>query len=164
MWWNVYFWYLLFLHHNLYFLTKSLTLGILFSTAVTVVVTKLVILDILFLTWFILALRAAVVAKLVTLDILSSTSFIYVWRVVLVANTCIQPIWNRELIIMIIIFNIFDICIIYIFFNNMTFYFVNGHVVWWLATCTWKPKVPGLISAATYVQRWALCSNCLANL
>ena len=43
------------------FLTKLLTLGILFSTAVrAVVVATLVILDILFLTSFILALRAVV--------------------------------------------------------------------------------------------------------
>ena len=47
-----------------FFLTKLLTLGILFSTAVkAVVVAKLVILGILFLTSFILALRAVVVAK-----------------------------------------------------------------------------------------------------
>ena len=29
----------------------------------------------------------------------------------------------------------------------------------WLATCTWKPKVPSLSPAASYVQRWAFCSN-----
>ena len=48
------------------FSTKLLTLGILFSTAVRVVVVdKLIILGILLLTSFILALRAVVVAKLV---------------------------------------------------------------------------------------------------
>ena len=48
-----------------FFLPKLLTLGILFSTAVrTEVVAKLVILDILFLTSFMLVSRAAVVAKL----------------------------------------------------------------------------------------------------
>ena len=52
------------------FFTKLLTLGILFSTAVrVVVVAKLVILAILSLTPFILALRAVVVAKLVKLGI-----------------------------------------------------------------------------------------------
>ena len=51
-------------------MTKSLTLGILFSTAIrAVVVAKLVILGILFSTWFILALKAELVAKLVILGI-----------------------------------------------------------------------------------------------
>ena len=55
------------------FLTKSLTLDILFSTAVkAVVVAKLVILGISFLTLFILALRVILVAKLVISGILSS--------------------------------------------------------------------------------------------
>ena len=55
------------------FLTKLLTLGILFSTAVRAVeVAKLVILGILSLTSFILALRAVLVAKLVMSGILSS--------------------------------------------------------------------------------------------
>ena len=58
------------------FLTKSLTLAILFSTTVRAVVAKFVILSILFLTSFILALRAVVAAKLVILDILLLTSFI----------------------------------------------------------------------------------------
>ena len=51
------------------FLTKLLTLGILFSTAVRalLVVAKLVLLGILFLTTFILALRVVIVAKLVIL-------------------------------------------------------------------------------------------------
>ena len=53
------------------FLTKLLTLGILFSTAVRalLVVAKLVLLGILFLTTFILALRVVIVAKLVILGI-----------------------------------------------------------------------------------------------
>ena len=50
----------------IFFFTKLLTLGILLSTAVrAVVVTKLVILGIFFLTTLILALRTVVVAKLV---------------------------------------------------------------------------------------------------
>ena len=59
------------------FLTKLLTLGILFSTAVRALgVAKLVILGILLLTSFILALREALVAKLVISGILSSIFFI----------------------------------------------------------------------------------------
>ena len=66
------------------FLTKFLTLGILFSIAVRAeVVAKLVILGILFLTSFILALRAAIVVHLVILDISFLTSFILALRVVL---------------------------------------------------------------------------------
>ena len=29
----------------------------------------------------------------------------------------------------------------------------KGRVAWWLATCAWKPKVPGSSLAASYVQR-----------
>ena len=55
------------------FLTKLLTLGILFSTSARVaVVAKLVMLGILPLFSFVLALRAEVVAKLVISGILSS--------------------------------------------------------------------------------------------
>ena len=55
------------------FLTKLITLGILFSTAVrALVVAKLVILGISPLTSFILALRVVLVAKLVISGILSS--------------------------------------------------------------------------------------------
>ena len=62
-------------------MTKLLTLGILFSTAVrAVLIAKLVILSILPLTWSILALRAAVVAKLVKLGISPLTSFILALR------------------------------------------------------------------------------------
>ena len=57
---------------NLFF-TGSLTLVILFSTAVrAAVVAKLVILVISFLTFFILALRLVLIAKLVISGILSS--------------------------------------------------------------------------------------------
>ena len=53
-----------------FFLTKLLTLAILFSTAVrAVVVAKLVVLSILFLISFMLTLRAVVVAKLSILGI-----------------------------------------------------------------------------------------------
>ena len=72
-------------------MTKLLTLGILFSTAVwAVLVAKLVILDILSLTSLILALRAAVVAKLIVLSISPSTSFILALRVVLVDTLIIS--------------------------------------------------------------------------
>ena len=56
-------------------MTKSLTLGTLFSTEIrAIVVTKLVILGFFFLTSFILALRKVLVAKLVISSILSSIS------------------------------------------------------------------------------------------
>ena len=59
------------------FLTKLVTLGILFSTAVrALVVAKLVIFGIPSLTSFILALREVFVAKLVMSGILSSIFFI----------------------------------------------------------------------------------------
>ena len=29
----------------------------------------------------------------------------------------------------------------------------GGRVAWWLATCAWKPKVPGSSPAASYAQR-----------
>ena len=65
-----------------FFLTKLLTLGLLFSTAVrAVILAKLVILSISTLTSFILALRAVVVAKLVMLGISFLTSFILALRV-----------------------------------------------------------------------------------
>ena len=57
------------------FLTKLVTSGILFSTAVrAAVAAKLVILGIFFLNSFVLALRAVVVAKSVILGILFLTS------------------------------------------------------------------------------------------
>ena len=70
------------------FLTKLLTLGISYSTAVrVVVVAKLLILSILFLSSFILTLRAVVaVAKLVTLGTSHLTSFILALTEVLVTN------------------------------------------------------------------------------
>ena len=59
-----------------HFLTKLLTLGILFPTAVrAAAVAKLVMLGILFLNWFILALIVAVVVKLVILGISYLISF-----------------------------------------------------------------------------------------
>ena len=58
-------------------MTKLLTIGILFSTAVrALVVAKLVILGISPLTSFIIALRVVFVAKLVISGILSSIFFI----------------------------------------------------------------------------------------
>ena len=66
---------------------------ILFSTAVrAVVVARLVILGILFLTSFILALRAVVVAKLVILVISFLTSFILALRALLVAKLVLSGI------------------------------------------------------------------------
>ena len=70
------FWILSILLLELTFLTKLLTLVILFSTEVgEVLLAKTVILDISFLTSFILALRAVVVANLVRLGILFLISF-----------------------------------------------------------------------------------------
>ena len=64
-------------------LTKLLTLGVLFSTAVRAAVgAKLVITGILFSTSVISALRGAVVAKLVILRISPLTSSILALRVV----------------------------------------------------------------------------------
>ena len=71
--------------------------GISFSTAVKeVLVRKLVILDILFLTSFILALRAAVITKLVILGTSFLTSFILVLTVVLVAKLVISDIYLQH--------------------------------------------------------------------
>ena len=74
------------------FLTKLLRLLILFSTAVraVVVVAKLVILVILFLTSFILALRAVLVATLLILCISFLISFILALKVVLVTTLVIS--------------------------------------------------------------------------
>ena len=36
-------------------------------------------------------------------------------------------------------------------------------VTYWLATFAQKPKLLGSSPAASYVQRWTLCSNCPAN-
>ena len=61
--------------------------GILFSTTVrAVVVVKLLMLGIFFLSSFVLALTAAVVANLVIIDISFSRSFILALREVLVAK------------------------------------------------------------------------------
>ena len=60
-----------------FFLTKLLTVGNLFATAVrAAVVAKLVILGIFLLTQFILTLRVVLVAELVISGILSPTFFI----------------------------------------------------------------------------------------
>ena len=53
------------------FLTKLLTLGILFSTALRVVLARLVVLGISLLTSFILALRVVLIAELVISGLLS---------------------------------------------------------------------------------------------
>ena len=83
------------------FLTKLLTLGIIFSTAVrAVVVAKLVMLVIVFLTSFILALRAVVVATLVIIGIFFLTSFILSLRVASVAKLVISGILSSIFIIL----------------------------------------------------------------
>ena len=75
------------------FLTKLLTLGILYSTAVrALIVAKLVVLGISPFTSFILPLREVLVAKLVILRISPLTSFISALRVVLVAKLVISGI------------------------------------------------------------------------
>ena len=75
------------------FLTKSLTLGILFSTAVrAAVIAKIVILGISHLTSFILALREELVAKLVILGTSFVISFILALRVVLAAKLVMSGI------------------------------------------------------------------------
>ena len=82
------------------FLTKFLTLGVLFSTALrAVVVANLVILGILFLTSFILPLRAVVAAKLVILGISFLTSFILPLRLVLVAKLVVSGILSSMFLI-----------------------------------------------------------------
>ena len=64
---------MIFLHQNLLFFTRSLTLGILFSTVVeAAVAAKLVILGISPLTSFILALKVVLVTNLVQSVFLSS--------------------------------------------------------------------------------------------
>ena len=40
---------------------------------------------------------------------------------------------------------------------------VVSHIAQWLPICASKPNVPGWSLGASYVQRWALCSNCQAN-
>ena len=76
------------------FLTKLLTLGILISKALrtVVVVAKIVILGILFLTSFILTLRAAVVAQLVLSGIFFLASSVLALQVVLAAKVVISGI------------------------------------------------------------------------
>ena len=82
-------------------MTKLLRLGIFFSTAVrAVVVAKLVILGILFLTLFILTVSAAVEAKLVILGISYLTSFVLSLKVVLVAKLVISAILSSIFLIL----------------------------------------------------------------
>ena len=77
--------------------------GILFSTAVrVVVVAKFVMLVILLLTSFILVLRTEVVAKLVILGISFLTSFILASRVVLVAKLVISGILSSLFLILVL--------------------------------------------------------------
>ena len=79
--------------YNQFFLTKLLTLGILFSTAVrAVVVANLVMLGVFFLTSFVLALRAEVAAKVVILSISPLMSFILALKIVLVAKLVISVV------------------------------------------------------------------------
>ena len=74
-------------------MTKLITLGILFPTAVRAkVVAKLVKLVIFPLTSFIFSLRKALVAKLVILGVSPLTSFILAFRVVLVIELVISGI------------------------------------------------------------------------
>ena len=47
--------------------------------------------------------------------------------------------------------------------KNLRLKNVNKIIVGQIATCARNPKVPGSSPAASYVQRWALCSNRLAN-
>ena len=82
-------------------LPKSLTLDILFLTAVrAAVVAKLVILGSSFLISFILALRAELVAKLVILGVSPLTSFIFVSRAALVAKLVIRAISSSIFLIL----------------------------------------------------------------
>ena len=72
------------MHHNLFFFTKLLKLGISFSTVVKApVVAKLVIPGISHLTSFVLTLREALVAKLVILGTSFLTSFTLALKVLL---------------------------------------------------------------------------------
>ena len=87
--------------YNKFFLTKLLTLSILFSTAVrALVVAKLVILGISLLTPFILAWRAVVAAKLVVLGVSPLISFILAFRVVLIAKLVISGMLSSVLLIL----------------------------------------------------------------
>ena len=71
-------------------MTKILTLGILFSAAViAVLVAKLLILGILFLTSFILALRVVLVANIVIFGISSSILFILALYTSFLTTSCL---------------------------------------------------------------------------
>ena len=90
----------------------------LFSTTVRPVVAKFLILGILFLTSFVLALRAVVAANLVILNILLLTSFIF-----LVKSSISSYVSN----ISYFLFNIFDLSIIYFFLTKS---FLVHHLVY----------------------------------
>ena len=99
-----------------------LTLGILFSTAVTaVVVAKLVILFISPLTSFILALREALVAKLGILGISPLTSFILALSEVLVAQLVIPGISHLTSFILTLREALVAKLVMYTFFNDIIF-------------------------------------------
>ena len=84
-------------------MTKLLTLGILFSTAVrAVVVAKLAILGISPLTSFILALTEALVAKLLILGISPLNSSILALREAIVAKLIISGILFSILLILVL--------------------------------------------------------------
>ena len=96
-------------------MTKLLTFGILFLTAVRAVeLAKLVIPGILPLTFSILELRTAVVDKLLILGISPLTSFKLALRVVLVAKLVISGTLSSMF---------HYLSIIYIFFNNINFHY-----------------------------------------
>ena len=81
------------------FLSKLLTLGILFSTAVrAVVVTKSVILGILFSTSFILALRVVLVATLVISGIFY-LSIIYIFFNKTIFTASLNLLKQQELVL-----------------------------------------------------------------
>ena len=82
-------------------MTKLPAFGFLFSTPIRVgVVAKSVILGILFITSFILILRAVEVTKLVILGTSFSTSSILTQRVVLVATSVISSISSLTYLIL----------------------------------------------------------------
>ena len=97
------------------FLTKLLTFGILFSTAVkTIVVANLVILSILFLTSFILALR----------EVSNTRCFFFLHSYFSIKSS----IRISVSIIRYFICNSFDLRFIYIVFNSVIFYYITDLV------------------------------------
>ena len=55
---------------------------------------------------------------------------------------------------------------LYLLINTCLFvvFFLEIRITCQVISCAWKPKVLGSILAATYVQKWALCSNHLTNI